>query len=338
MHYPNSILPDFEIEELVKKKVISASSPIGPLQIQPASLDLRLGQIAYRIKASFLPGEHSSVEEKLARFKLHSLDLSKGAVLETNCVYIAPLQESLALPYELAALGNPKSSTGRLDIFTRLISDYATKFDVVKKGYKGPLYLEISPQTFPIIIHEGSKLFQLRLQKDRAKAIEAKEINLSVNLLGFENNIIGYRAKKHTDVIDVDKIAHYAKTDFWEPIYRTNEAELILDPKQFYILASDENVCIEHDVAAEMVAIDPLVGEFRVHYAGFFDPGFGSDKKSRAVLEVRSYDIAFILEHKQIIGKLKFYPMSAPPHKLYGIDKKSNYQAQQLKLSKHFID
>lgn len=351
------LLPDIEIEQFIAKNIIQADSKIEKTQIQPASLDLRLGDVAYRIRASFLPGKNSTVAEKLEHLKLHSLDLSKDAVLETNCVYIVPLQERLALPSNISALGNPKSSTGRLDIFTRLISDFSQKFDAIEKNYTGPLYLEISPHTFPIIVHAGSKLSQLRFRKNEVKPLGALELTklqqkynsnyntsnneviVSVDLIGNKNGLIGYKAKKHTNVIDIDKLAFYKINDFWEPIYKDkNYGELILDPQQFYILASYEDIFIPSEVAAEMVAFDPLVGEFRAHYAGFFDPGFGNNAegKSKAVLEVRSFDIPFILEHKQIIGKLIFEPMCSNPQYTYGAQKKSNYQGQQLKLSKHF--
>lgn len=357
MNGETGLLPDIEIEQFIAKNIIRASTKIEKSQIQPSSLDLRLGDVAYRIRASFLPGKNFSVAEKLEHIKLHSLDLSKGAVLETNCVYIVPLQERLELPSNISALGNPKSSTGRLDIFTRLISDYSQKFDVIEKNYKGALYLEISPHTFPIIVHAGSKLSQLRFRKNDVKPLSASElakmqqkynryyhtsnneVMLSVDLTGNKDGLIGYKAKKHTNVIDVNKLAFYPINDFWEPIHKDkNYAELILDPQQFYILASYENVFIPSEVAAEMVAFDPLVGEFRAHYAGFFDPGFGAGAEinSKAVLEVRSFDIPFILEHKQIIGKLIFEPMCSKPRHVYGSQKGSNYQAQQLKLSKHF--
>lgn len=356
MYIKTGLLPDTAIAKLIANNNIKAKTLIEQTQLQPASLDLRLGEVAYRIKASFLPGIETTVAEKLERLKLHSLDLSQGAVLETNCVYLVPLQESLNLPKNISALGNPKSSTGRLDIFTRLISDYAQRFDVIEPGYKGNLYLEISPHTFPVIARAGTKLSQLRFRYGEINILNSSQllqlqnkyenfhniqgntIILTVDLIGNENGLIGYKAKKHTDLIDLDKIKFYEISEFWEPIYNNNKNELILDPQQFYILSSFENVTIPNELAAEMVAFDPLVGEFRAHYAGFFDPGFGniSVSKSRAVLEVRSFDIPFILEHKQIIGKLLFETLIEAPKQLYGTSKSSNYQSQQLKLSKHF--
>lgn len=357
MYSTTGLLADRQIKQLIVQNIIQSTLTIQETQIQPASLDLRLGDVAYRIKASFLPGKEATVEQKLKYLNLHRLDISKGAVLETNCVYLVPLQEHLTLPNTISALANPKSSTGRLDIFTRLVSDYAQKFNVVEAGYKGNLYLEISPRTFPIIVKAGSKLSQLRFRngdtdildklqleqlhkkyKDLGN-LQKQSIDLTVNLSGKDKELIGYKAKKHTDVIDVDKIGFYPVVEFWEPIYHDkSKTELILDPQQFYILSSYENVFIPEEVAAEMVAFDPLIGEFRAHYAGFFDPGFGilTEGKSKAVLEVRSFDVPFILEHKQLIGKLLFEPMCEIPEKLYGVDKKSNYQAQQLKLAKHF--
>jgi len=350
--------------------------PFAPDQIQPASLDLRLGAIAYRVRASFLPGPGTTVAQRIAELKLHEFSLAGGAVLETGCVYIVPLIESLALPADIAAAANPKSSTGRLDVFTRVIADETRGFDRIAGGYHGPLYAEISPKTFPVLVREGSRLSQLRLRRgaaslgadalralhaserlvDRTEAVMGDGVAVSIDLsgvphqrgnghgdgrgTGHADGVVGYRAKRHTAVIEVERRGAYEVADFWEPIVARADKSLILDPDEFYILASNEAVQVPPDYAAEMVPFDPLVGEFRVHYAGFFDPGFGyagaGGTGSRAVLEVRSREVPFILEHGQIVGRLVYEKMLARPDQLYGQGIGSNYQAQGLKLSKHF--
>jgi len=365
------ILPDRMISALAEQGAIRAAHPFAAGQIQPASLDLRLGEIAYRVRASFLPGPGTTVGRRIAELKLHEFSLADGAVLETGCVYLVPLIESLALPADIAAATNPKSSTGRLDVFTRVIADETRGFDRVEPGYEGPLYAEISPKTFPVLVRQGSRLSQLRLRRgdgvlnaqalralharerlvDRAEAVMGEGVAVSVDLSGGglgpnpargtpHASIVGYRAKRHTAVIDVERRDAYDVADFWEPIAARADKSLILDPDEFYILASTEAVQVPADYAAEMVPFDPLVGEFRVHYAGFFDPGFGyagaGGLGARAVLEVRSREVPFILEHGQIVGRLIYERMVARPDKLYGTSIGSNYQAQGLKLSKHF--
>ncbi len=363
----HGILPDRMIAALAADGGIRAHYPFASDQVQPASLDLRLGAIAYRVRASFLPGPGTTVAERIMELKLHEFSLAGGAVLETGCVYIVPLIERLSLPADIAAATNPKSSTGRLDVFTRVIADETRGFDRVAGGYHGPLYAEISPKTFPILVREGSRLSQLRLRHgdaglsaealrdlharerlvDRGEAVMGDGVAVSIDLSGTAphdaangNGIVGYRAKRHTGVIDVERRAAYEVADFWEPIAARADRSLILDPDEFYILASNEAVQVPPDFAAEMVPFDPLVGEFRVHYAGFFDPGFGyagaGGLGSRAVLEVRSREVPFILEHGQIVGRLVYEKMLARPDKLYGTGIGSNYQAQGLKLSKHF--
>jgi dCTP deaminase len=357
---PMGLMPRQDVTALVEAGGILASRPILDNQYQPASLDLRLGKTAYRLRASFLPGRGITIERRLETIALHEIDISEGAVLERGCVYLVKIQESLALPADIACSTNPKSSTGRLDVFSRVISDAGSEFDRVPAGYHGPLYAEISPRTFSVVVREGSRLNQARFRRgeillndpdllalhqtdalvDDAANIE-NGLKLSVDLRGqASHGIIGYRAQRHTDVIDVDSVGRYDILDFWEPIHIRSSGELILDPGQFYILASRETIQIPSSVAAEMVPFDPLVGDFRVHYAGFFDPGFGSvkanGKRAKAVLEVRSFEVPFTLEHGQTIGRLVFEKLIREPDTLYGVVPGSNYQSQGLRLSKHF--
>lgn len=357
----NGILPDRMIGALAESGAIRLAAPFASGQVQPASLDLRLGPKAFRVRASFLPGPQTTVAQRIKDLELHQIDLTNGAVLETGCVYIVPLMESLSLPKDISATANPKSSTGRLDVFTRVIADRSHGFDQVGPGYEGPLYAEISPRTFPILVRQGSRLSQVRFRRGDAlldaaalrtlhehqRLVDSDDANLTdgiavgVDLLGeFARNLIGYRAKRHTGLIDVDRRDGYDIIDFWEPMPARTDRSLILDPDEFYILASKEAVQVPPDYAAEMVPFDPLVGEFRVHYAGFFDPGFGyagaGGGGARAVLEVRSREVPFILEHGQIVGRLVYEAMMSRPDTLYGQGIGSNYQAQGLKLSKHF--
>jgi dCTP deaminase len=356
----SGILPVQAIRGLIDAGQIKLAAPLLHNQLQPASLDLRLGAKAFRVRASFLPGSGTVIADKLADLQLHVIDLTKSAVLETGCVYIVPLLESMALPVDLAAATNPKSSTGRLDVFTRVIADGVAAFDQIPAGYGGALYAEICPQTFPIVVRQGSRLSQIRFRVGTAEdddallldlhrretLVSADHVNidegiaLSVDLAGDKNELVGYRAKRHTGIVDVDAPGSCAVLDYWEPITVRGAKRLILDPDQFYILASKEAVHVPPTHAAEMVPFNPLVGEFRVHYAGFFDPGFGhaaaGGKGAKAVLEVRSHKVPFILEDGQIVGRLVYERVTEVPEILYGSDLKSNYQGQGLKLSKHF--
>ncbi len=356
------ILPVQAIRQLIEERAVTLAEPPAANQLQPASLDLRLKDMAYRVRASFLPGPGATIASKLGDrdITLHTFSLVPGAVLETGCVYIVPLMESLSLPADISAACNPKSSTGRLDIFTRVIADGISSFDQIPAGYKGPLYAEICPQTFPILVRPGSRLSQIRFRRGavedsdaelaelhkREKLVSSETadihsgIALSVDLTGDANGLVGYRAKRHTGLIEVDVSGQRAVADYWEPIHAHGSGRLVLDPDEFYILASKEAVHVPPTHAAEMVPFNPLVGEFRVHYAGFFDPGFGhaaaGGSGSRAVLEVRSHKVPFILEDGQIVGRLIYERMAEVPDILYGRDLGSNYQAQGLKLSKHF--
>ena len=363
--FTTGILPSQTIRELIQSGGIQSDMPIPNEQIQPASMDLRLGKIAYRVRGSFLPGPQSTVRKRLEDFTMHEIDLSEGAVLEKGCVYLTQLQESLQLKKDTSGMANPKSSTGRLDIFTRVITDYSGEFDRIPAGYKGPLYAEISPLTFSVKVCTGSRLSQLRLRRGSPPSfqtsmrrlhertplvagsgvanadITSTGVAFTVDLEGDpETGIIGYKAKRHADVIDVDKIGHYEIQDFWDPIRESGQCNLTLDTDDFYILASKEFVSVPPDHAAEMRPYDTFVGEFRVHYAGFFDPGFGYDatggRGSRAVLEVRSHDVPFLLDDGQVVGRLVYERLTTVPDQLYGQDIGSNYQKQWLKLSKHF--
>jgi dCTP deaminase len=367
------ILPIQVLRELLRAGEIASDAPPVANQIQPASLDLRLGAKAHRVRASFLPGPGRRVAEASAEFGLHEIDLTNGAVLEVGCVYVVELQERLALSPALTGWANPKSSIGRLDVFVRLIVDRAGEFDRVPAGYKGPLYAEISPQTFPVLVRQGSRLNQLRLGRGSptpndaalravhaeiglvgdtpgAASVKKATLDLTIDLSGDPasgpgDGLVGYRARRHTALIDIDKTGAYEPGEFWDPLPAGPARRLILDPNEFYILRSREPIKVPPDYAAEMVAYDTQVGEFRAHYAGFFDPGFGyrsadgsSDNQgTRAVLEVRSHKVPFILEHGQIVGRLVYERMAGRPDELYGAGIGSSYQSQGLKLSKHFL-
>ena len=362
----NGILPVQEIRTAIADGAIISDIPLTAAQMQPASIDLRLGRRAWRVQSSFLPGPETRVADKLPRLAMHEIDLEGGAVLERGCLYIVELQESLALPAEISAMANPKSSTGRLDIFTRLITDGASEFEAVATGYQGPLYAEISPRTFSVLVRPGSCLSQLRfrrgpssmsddamirLQQDvglvrGASAVDIRDgVALSVNLTpADDDSIIGWRARKHAGLVDIDAPASCAVGDYWERLTTTDlvAGGLVLHPDEFYILASREFVTVPNDHAAEMRAYDTRVGEFRAHYAGFFDPGFGMAEldaaSTRAVLEVRSHDVPFLIEDGQTVCRLVYEPMSAIPDALYGASGSgSNYQSQGLRLGKHFI-
>ncbi|WP_309605565.1 2'-deoxycytidine 5'-triphosphate deaminase [Phenylobacterium sp.] len=326
------ILPCQAIDALIAQGAIGADTAFEFDQVQPASLDLRLGARAWRVRASFLPGRHT-VRERIATVAMHEVDLTPGVVLERGCVYIAELQEHLKLPRGVSARANPKSSTGRVDVFVRLLSDHGARFDDVDDGYEGRIYMEIAPQTFSVLVRTGTRLNQLRLKAGDPPRLRTESVG--VDLTG---EIAGFRGRRHAGVVDLDREDGHDPRDFWEPL-RPKDGQLLLDPGEFYILASKQAVEIPVMEAAEMTPIDPSVGEFRVHYAGFFDPGFGTDeahgKGSRGVLEVRSHETPFILEDGQTVARLVYEPLTERPDRLYG-DLGSHYQRQGLKLSKHF--
>lgn len=354
----NGVLCDSQISALAQSGAIHASEPLEQGQIQPASLDLRLSNRAYRVRASFLAGHGRRVRDRLDQFTMHEIDLNGGAVLEKGCVYVVPLMEGLSLPKGMTAAASAKSSTGRLDLLTRIITDHGVEFDRVPDGYNGPLYVEICPRSFSVLVRPGLMLNQIIFRFGKTfisdvdlaalhektpivdgDAVISDGLGFSVDLKPSSGDLVGYRAKPHTGVIDLARIGHYAARDFWEEV-RTYEGRIILDPGAFYILVSREQIAIPPACAAEMAPYLAMVGEFRVHYAGFFDPGFGWDSAggagSRGVLEVRCHEAPFVLEHGQIVGRLVYEHMSQTPAALYGQDIKSNYQGQGLKLSKHF--
>jgi len=361
------ILPSQEISNLIARGNIIATPAINPDHIQPASLDLRLGDMAHRVRASFLPGPNSTVEAKIKELRMTRVDLTGAPVFERDCVYIIPLVEEVNLPENISGKANPKSTTGRLDIFTRLITDYGTEFDRVPPGYKGKLYAEVVSRTFTVALRAGMRLSQLRFVQgnpvagDRTirelnqeeplvymdeedspgKAKLQRGLRITVNLEGAElNEIIAYKAKRYAPAIELDKINFYPTEEFWEVRHQNANKNLILEPGDFYILASRERVRVPPDFAAEMVPFDPADGEFRIHYAGFFDPGFGygsSDiKGTRAVLEVRAHEVPFLMEHGQLVGRLNYMPLLSRPNKIYGTNIGSSYQHQALTLSKQF--
>jgi dCTP deaminase len=375
----SGILSYQQIKELIALGVVQADSPIEDRQIQPASLDLRLGVKAYRLLSSFLP-ERSEVGHRLGVMDafqedlvMYEIDLREGAILEKGHVYLVPLLESLTLSKDLRARANPKSTTGRLDIFTRVITDLCASFDDIEAGYKGPLYLEIVPRSFAIKLKTGMCLNQVRfiagqttVSDSAVKKLHADDILLfhntstdesvltrdvridkglflRIDLQGSESdqNIVGYRAKKNSHIIDLSKIGYYSALDFWEPIHRRKDDSLLLEPEEFYILASKERIRVPPGYAAEMVAYEAACGEVRTHYAGFFDPGFGygargAIKGTQVVLEVRPHDVPFLIHDGQTFFKVVYDKMTEMPTQLYGSVLGSSYQRQALTLSKHF--
>ncbi|MFN3805553.1 2'-deoxycytidine 5'-triphosphate deaminase [Asticcacaulis sp.] len=329
----SGILPLQSIRELVDQSAIMSASKLDADQIQPASIDLRLGARAWRVRASYLP-RGKRVMDRLTDVMMHEMDLTRGAVFESGCVYIAELQEFLSLPAGVSARANPKSSTGRVDVFVRLLSDFGDLFDDVREGYKGAIYVEIAPQTFSVLARTGTRLNQLRLKIGEVPKLYTADCGVDL----MTGDLVGYRARRHAGIIDLDHVDGHNPRDFWEPLYQ-NKGQLLLDPGEFYILASQTDVVIPVTEAAEMLPIDPSVGEFRVHYAGFFDPGFGTEEAggigSKGVLEVRCHETPFLLEHGQTVARLVYEPLVAKPEQLYG-QGGSHYQKQGLKLSKHF--
>ena len=356
------VFPSQRIQEFLATGRIRTSLPVEPKQIQPASLDLRLGPIAYRVRASFLPGRAATIEEKVRELGMTEIDLRTGAVFEKRCVYIVPLMEEWFLPEDVSGKANPKSTTGRLDLFTRLITDFGTEFEKVPAGYKGKLYAEVVPRTFSVRLQAGMSLNQVRFVRGKPAPLRedftlgklheesplaynpdnspAESSHLiSIDLTGASGaHIVGYKAKNHAPLIALALVNHYHPSEFWEPIQPTRR--IILDPDDFYILVSKEKVSVPPHLAAEMVAYDPSIGEFRIHYAGFFDPGFGyaveEGRGTTAVLEVRSHEVPFVVEDGQVVGRLIYERLLETPEKIYGPKIGSSYQSQGLSLSKQF--
>lgn len=361
----NGILPSQKIAELIQAGHISARSPLTEEQIQPASIDLRLGPIAWRVRAGMLPGT-STVERKLEQFGYQEVDLTKPALMERGCVYIVPLEEELALPPQISARGNPKSTIGRLDIFTRLMADYGVEFDRIPAGYCGKLYVEIVPQSFGIVVRQGLRIYQARFVKGNPRPADSmlKEIDRVSPLIFVEDDqpgepniqnglrisldlegaggaeIVGYKARRSAPPVELDKIDFFDPNDFWEPLIKPKHRQMIIDPDDFYLLLSKERICVRPEYAAELVPYDPQVGEFRIHYAGFFDPGFGYGSGdingTPAVLEVRAHGVPFLFADGQTVGRLIFEQLLATPSKIYGPAIGSSYQRQGLSLSKQF--
>jgi dCTP deaminase len=359
------LLPSQFIRDLISSGRIRSAHGTAEEQIQPASIDLRLGPLAYRVRASFLPGKESTVEAKLANLSLAEIDLSREQIFETGCVHIVPLMEELALPDDISAKANPKSTTGRLDVFTRLMIDGGEEFERVPRGYRGKLYAEIVSRTFPIAVQAGMQLNQLRFIRGRergsdkmlatldrqerlvyneetaAKANIQQGLWIRLDLRGdSDSQIVAFKAKKNAPVIHLNKVDFYEREDFWQPVHSRAGQGAILDPGDFYLLASKEKIRVPPSVAAEMVPFDPTVGEFRIHYAGFFDPGFGYGSSdilgTKAVLEVRAHEVPILMEDNQKVGRLIYSELMAIPDKVYGLSIGSSYQQQALALSKQF--
>ena len=359
----DGIFPSHWLRDAVNAGLVSSGEyRIPDESFQPASLDLRLGPKAYRLRCSFLPHD-KAVEEKQSDFVMGEIDIRDGAILERERPYLIPLIEELRLPQDIYAKTNPRSSTGRLDIFTRVITDHSDRFDEVKPGYRGKLYLEVASRSFTIYVKEGISLNQLRLlkgayiasrapaqaghdqpQQQRGDSVDfraANSIFLSIDLSAGSDRVVGYKARRNSFLLDLSTVDKYDVEDFWEPVFRERQERLVLEPEEFYLLLSSETVTVPPEYAAEMTAYDPTSGELRTHYAGFFDPGFGYDPRglsagSKAVLEVRAHDVPFMIESGQKVCRLEFQTMAEAPGVLYGADVGSSYQYQELTLSKHF--
>jgi dCTP deaminase len=365
----DGILPSQEILELVRSGIICSGKDISEDQIQPASIDLRLSSEAYRVRASFLPGRSTTLLNKATSNGMlnSTIDISSPTLLEPNVIYVIELMESLSLPSDVFGIANPKSTTGRLDIFTRLITEHGDEFERVRRGYRGKLYIEVVSQTFPIIVQAGMRLNQLRFvrgqflpaedsrleqldqealivdpQDDATRSgLIDRGLRMTVDLQGDGSEVVGYQAKKFSPPIDLAKVDHYGMAEFWNPIYRNEKLQHVLEPNEFYILASKQRVRVPPDLAAEMLPYDLATQEFRVHYAGFFDPGFGYGKNgeipgTRVVLEVRASQMPILLEDNQFVGRVNYFNMSATPDKVYGVTIGSSYQRQGLTVSKQF--
>jgi dCTP deaminase len=365
------VLPAQQLRDAVRSEWLRAGEwRIPPEAVQPASVDLRLGEHAWALRCSFLPDSESTVEEKVADIAFERIDLRDGATLERDRPYLVPLIERLRLPAQVRAHANPKSSTGRLDVFTRVLTDRSHRFDEIAAGYEGGLYLEVVPRTFAIRVRTGLALNQVRLIRGDARLADAELLALhhdapllfydqepvaeselsiadglflSLDVRGPSDATVGYRAKKNSLPIDLARGASLRWQEYWEPVHPEPGGRIVLEPEVFYLLLSAEGVSVPPCYAAEMLAYDPTAGELRTHYAGFFDPGFGysadGDRRgARAALEVRARDVSFMVEHRQPVCKLAFERMAAEPDILYGEEAGSSYQHQRTMLSKHFLE
>jgi dCTP deaminase len=369
--HSSGVLPAQRLRDAIAREwIVAGERRIMPESVQPASVDLRLGERAWVLRCSFLPDSDSTVEQKVEELAFEEIDLRDGATLERDRPYLVPLIEELRLPQQIRAKANPKSSTGRLDVFTRVLTDRSHRFDEIAAGYSGRLYLEVVPRTFAIRVKTGLGLNQVRLIDGDGRLTDRELLELhrrepllfrdsepvadsslslgdglflSLDASGGPDSTVGYRAKKNSLPIDLTKTRSLSWQDYWEPVHPEAGQRIVLEPEVFYLLLSAEGVSIPPSFAAEMLAYDPTAGELRTHYAGFFDPGFGFSRGSappgsRAALEVRARDVSFMVEHGQPVCKLAFERMAEEPDVLYGEDVGSNYQGQQTMLSKHFLD
>lgn len=356
----NGILTHAQIDGLLRDGHVAAAVPVVEEQRQPASLDLRLGTEALAIRAGFLP--RGSVEEHVQSLVVDRVSLREGAVLRRNQVYLVKLLEDLALPRHVSARANPRSSTGRIDVFTRTVVDGHDRFDDIPSGYEGPLWLEVVPRSFDVRVTTGQRLNQIRffvgdplltadeleerLERDQLVAEgtpsdrSGASLLLGLSLIPDEPGApIGWRARDDAPVLDLAAVGGHPASEFFAPVHTSRDGTLILKPEGFYILASSERVRVPADLAAEMLPYDVGMGELRTNYAGFFDSGFGwgemSPNGSRAVLEVRPHDVPFRVEHRQPIFRLQYSRTVEPCRSLYG-QTGSAYQNQGLRLARYF--
>ncbi len=365
----NGVLPCHLLRRAIRAGYIDAGRFAIPEEnLQPASLDLRLGERAMRIRCSFLP-RNDTVENRLKEYVLDEIDIrGEGAMLEVGAPYLVELKERLHLPEGLRGRANPKSSTGRVDVFTRVITDHSERFDEIAPGYGGALFLEVVPLSFAVRVREDLALNQLRLTVGRpaltdteireshehhpllyraGRAVPTEELVLSdglflgLDLRGDGSGRVGFSARDHAPLLDLGRSGEIDPRAYWDSVTREDGDRIVLSPNKFYLLMSNEAVSVPPTLAAEMTAYDPTSGELRTHYAGFFDPGFGFDPTgrfhgSRAALEVRAHDVPFMIEHGQAVCKLTYERMLEPPEMLYGPAIGSSYQQQEETLSRHF--
>ena len=328
-------------------------------QIQPSSLDLTLSEECYEIEASFLSPNHN-IRDKLNNIINKKIDLNEVYIFKKNITYIVRLNEKLNLKNDIFGKCNPKSSTGRLDIFCRAILNFSDEYEKIPLNYNGEIFLEITPRSFNIALIKGDSLNQMRLIYQNHDYVDDESLHnfhnidpiifdefgntnvadissglkISVDLKKI-NKTSAYIAKDNAPVLHYDKINSHKVADFWDTI-KTKDDYLIIKPGKFYILKSKQKIRIPKTMAGEMKPYDTGIGDFRVHYAGFFDPGFGDPFGSYAVLEVKTNEVPFILNDGQVIAKIQYEKLNKETKVVYGSNIKSNYQNQELALSKHF--